>query len=124
MVTAPIMPCPCGSGELYASCCGHYHQGAIAATPEQLMRSRYSAFALGLTEYLLQTWHPTTQPQLDLADNPTWLKLEILSSWQRNNKGFVHFRAYYQVGSELGVLEEASDFVLENQRWYYVQGTY
>ena len=48
-------PCPCG-GFLYSSCCAPLHRGECqAATAEQLMRSRYSAYALGEVEYLLQT---------------------------------------------------------------------
>ncbi|HEX8865525.1 MAG TPA: SEC-C metal-binding domain-containing protein, partial [Lentzea sp.] len=38
--------CPCGTGQSYVDCCGALHSGArTAATAEQLMRSRYSAFA-------------------------------------------------------------------------------
>lgn len=116
--------CPCGSGVSYKHCCGLFHGGAIPATPEQLMRSRYSAFALGMVDYLKQTWHPSTQPNLQLNDNPQWIKLEILESWQHGEKGFVHFRAFYKVGDELGMLAEKSDFVFENNRWYYVTGDY
>ncbi|WP_275423743.1 YchJ family protein, partial [Virgisporangium ochraceum] len=54
--------CPCGGGP-YAACCGPAHGGAPAATAEALMRSRYSAFALGDADYLLRTWHPTTRPR-------------------------------------------------------------
>ena len=40
--------CPCGSGTPYDACCGVLHRGERqAATPEELMRSRYSAYALG-----------------------------------------------------------------------------
>jgi SEC-C motif-containing protein len=52
----PIRDCPCHSGARYAACCGRYHAGTSAApTPEALMRSRYSAFALGLGSYLVET---------------------------------------------------------------------
>ena len=54
--------CPCSSGATYDTCCGPLHAGQkAAATAEQLMRSRYSAFALGLTDYLVETWHPDTR---------------------------------------------------------------
>ncbi|RUO20683.1 YchJ family protein [Aliidiomarina haloalkalitolerans] len=117
-------PCPCGLSQNYSACCGRLHNGAQATTPEQLMRSRFSAFALGLTDYLLATWHPRTRPSLDLNDNPQWVKLEVIDSWQRDDNGFVHFRAYYRIGGELGILEEKSDFVLENDQWFYLQGDY
>ncbi|MGA4815597.1 YchJ family metal-binding protein [Pseudomonas aeruginosa] len=44
--------CPCGSGDPLDDCCGRYHQGHPAPTAEALMRSRYSAYALGLVDYL------------------------------------------------------------------------
>lgn len=116
--------CPCGSNKAYERCCGMFHHGDVPATPEQLMRSRYSAFALNMVDYLKQTWHPSTQPNLQLDNNPQWLKLEVLESWQRGNKGFVHFRAFYKIGEELGMLSEKSDFIFENDRWYYVKGDY
>ena len=49
-------PCPCGSGQTYVECCGLWHaglnEGRHAPTPEALMRSRYSAYVLGCTDYL------------------------------------------------------------------------
>lgn len=117
-------PCPCGLPHHYNACCGRFHEGQLATTPEQLMRSRFSAFALGLTDYLLATWHPRTRPTLDLSDNPEWVKLEVLDTWQRNDTGFVHFRAFYRVGGELGMLEEKSDFIREDGVWLYVKGDY
>ena len=48
-------PCPCDSGQTYVDCCGPWHaglaQGLHAPTPETLMRSRYSAYVLGLIDY-------------------------------------------------------------------------
>ncbi|MDN7124124.1 YchJ family protein [Pseudidiomarina terrestris] len=118
--------CPCGGG-LYRKCCGRFHpqaagEAALPSSPEQLMRSRYSAFALGLSDYLLSTWHPDTRPeQLDLADNPKWVQLQIVSSDQQGAQGLVHFRAYFQVGQELSVHDELSSFVKEQGRWYYLK---
>lgn len=55
--------CPCGLPAAYDDCCGRLHRGqAPATTAEQLMRSRYSAFAVGDEAYLLRSWHPTTRP--------------------------------------------------------------
>jgi uncharacterized protein YchJ len=64
--------CPCGSGKSYSHCCGIYHKDhSLVPTAQALMRSRYSAYALGLEEYLLATWHPSTRPEkLDLASTP------------------------------------------------------
>ena len=52
-------PCPCGSTDGYHVCCGPLHNGERhAETAEELMRSRYAAYALGNADYLFRTWHP------------------------------------------------------------------
>ncbi|RUO62190.1 YchJ family protein [Pseudidiomarina insulisalsae] len=119
--------CPCGNG-LYRKCCGRFHPqfaGEAAAAPasaEQLMRSRYSAFALGLSDYLLATWHVSTRPEsLDLSDSPKWLQLDIYSAEQQGNAAQVHFCAYFQFDSEVGEHEELSEFVREDGRWFYLK---
>ncbi|WP_372972458.1 YchJ family protein [Marinobacter sp.] len=116
--------CPCGSGYPYQDCCRRYHQGVeVAPTPEALMRSRYTAFVLKLTGYLLSTWHPDTRPaSLPLDDSPDWTALQVLSSGEQGNRGQVHFRAVYRLSGSFGYLEEASDFVREDGRWFYVSG--
>jgi SEC-C motif domain protein len=115
--------CPCGSGLGYPDCCRRCHQGEPAAAPEALMRSRYSAFVLGLTEYLQDTWHSSTRPKtLGLSGSPQWTSLQVLSASAQGNKGQVHFRAIYQAGSGWGYLEEISNFIRESGRWYYLAG--
>lgn len=86
------------------------------------MRSRYSAFAMGNTQYLLATWHERTRPALKLDDNPEWVKLEILAAGHQGDQGHVHFRAFYRVQGELGMLAEHSTFVREDGVWFYLSG--
>jgi SEC-C motif-containing protein len=74
-------PCPCGGGA-YAHCCSRWHGGPLALhapTAEALMRSRYSAYALGLHDYLCATWHPATRPASIEPAPPglRWLGLEV-----------------------------------------------
>ncbi|GAA0617887.1 YchJ family protein [Halomonas beimenensis] len=115
--------CPCGSGLPLAACCGLYHRGAPAPTPEALMRSRYSAFALGLTDYLLESWAAETRPASLPADDGTrWVRLEILDHGESGDEGRVHFRATFREGRRWGVLEERSRFRREAGRWVYVDG--
>ncbi|MFZ0565856.1 MAG: YchJ family metal-binding protein, partial [Chlamydiales bacterium] len=52
------MKCPCHSGKSYESCCAPYHEGEICPNALLLMRSRYSAYALGNADYILKTTHP------------------------------------------------------------------
>lgn len=113
--------CPCGLPATYADCCGALHDGRrTASTAEQLMRSRYTAFVVGDTAYLLRTWHSTTRPpQLELSPNLRWTGLEILGTTDGtpfHTEGTVHFRASYRGGSQ----QENSHFTREDGEWKYV----
>ncbi len=51
--------CPCGSGKPYSGCCSRYHSGnAAAPSPEALLRARFSAYAMQLVDYIVDTTHP------------------------------------------------------------------
>src|SRR5215218_11320236 len=119
--------CPCGTGLPLEECCGRLHDGTTtAATAEQLMRSRYSAFARGETCYLLETWHPTTRPRtLDLDPAVRWTGLDVLSTsggGPLTSAGTVEFRAHYVTGGTAGVQHERSRFVRDDGRWRYLDG--
>jgi SEC-C motif-containing protein len=117
--------CVCLSGEEYLQCCGRFHDGeAEAATAEQLMRSRYSAFVLLDADYLRRTWHPDTVPSgLDPDPGMEWRRLDILSTSRGgplDTEGTVEFKAHFLHVGERGIHHETSRFVRENRRWYYV----
>ncbi|GAA0400658.1 YchJ family protein [Streptomyces luteireticuli] len=123
----PTSPCPCGLPASYAGCCGAFHTGASSApTAERLMRSRYSAFAVGDVPYLLRTWHSSTRPAvLDLDDGVRWTGLEILATsggTAFHQEGTVEFRAHCRVGGREDSQHELSRFVREGGRWVYVDG--
>ena len=89
------------------------------------MRSRYSAYVLGLTDYLLATWHPSTRPAtLEPWDaSLNWLGLEIRAHAQPDeNHGTVEFVARSKRGGRAHRLHETSRFVREDGRWLYVDG--
>lgn len=115
--------CPCSSGETYALCCGPIHAGEPAPTAERLMRSRFSAFALGDAAYLLRSWHASTRPQrVDLDDGLVWYRLDIDGTEQGgpfDREGIVEFTAYFK-GAERGAQHERSTFVKEGRDWFYV----
>jgi SEC-C motif-containing protein len=127
-VTGDRDPCPCGTGVPYADCCGRWHAGPehlAAPTPEALMRSRYAAYALGLTDYLLATWHPSTRPaSLDPVDpRLRWLSLEVRrTATTDDTHGIVAFVARSKLGGRAHRLQETSRFVRQDGRWYYVDG--
>jgi SEC-C motif domain protein len=123
----PLRRCPCGSGLPLAECCGRLHTGeATAATAEELMRSRYSAFVLGDAGYLLATWHPATRPRsLDLDRDVRWTGLDVLATTGGSplgSEGTVEFRAHYRSGGAAGAQHENSRFVRDGGRWRYVDG--
>ena len=115
-------PCPCGSGSTYDACCGRLHRGAAqAATPLELMRSRYAAHAVGDLDHLFRTWHPRTRPA-DLALDPatTWTGLEVLDATGDE----VEFVASWVHDGRVGRLRERSRFEQRAGRWVYVDGTH
>lgn len=90
------------------------------------MRSRYSAFAVGLPDYLLRTWHPSTRPAwLELDDDVRWTGLDVLATTGGSllaAEGTVEFRAHYVRDREAGVQHENSRFVREDGVWRYLGG--
>lgn len=117
--------CPCHSGKSYTDCCQLLHLGQAAPDAERLMRSRYSAYALKLPEYILQTWHPDTRPKsLDMEEmhGIKWLKLQVISHQQQNETlAEVEFIATYQSGKQKkSTLTEHSRFTKIQGQWFYV----
>ena len=123
---AEVMACPCGGAPAYRACCGRYHGGPQPApTAEALMRSRYSAYVLGLHEHLLATWHPSTRPAALEADPPglKWLGLDVRQHTQQDeHHAVVEFIARSKLGGRAQRLHETSRFVREGGCWYYVDG--
>jgi SEC-C motif-containing protein len=119
--------CPCLSGRPYAACCERLHRGTDAAqTAEQLMRSRYSAFAVGNPNYLLSTWHATTRPlRLTLDEDLRWYRLDILMTRDggpNDATGVVEFEAFYRHPDGAGSQREISRFVREDGNFFYLDG--
>ena len=123
---APENSCPCGSSKSYALCCQPLHQGEAAANAQALMRSRYSAYALALHDYVWRSWHVSTRPaRADIGgdENTRWLGLSIRkhelidASHER-----VEFVARYKIAGRAFRLHEISRFVFEDGHWFYLDG--
>ena len=124
--------CPCGSGLPYASCCEPLIKGVTAAaSPEALMRARYSAFAHQEMPYLLETLHPGQRSDYDeegaakWARESDWTGLEILDvkgDPAKENSGSVEFRASYRRNSEKLEHHELAEFRKSNGIWYFFDG--
>lgn len=124
--------CPCGSKKAYIDCCGLFIDGKqLPTTPEELMRSRYTAFTQTNIDYITQTMKGPAATRLDeegmrrRAKKIKWTKLEVIASrWDFSSVGFVEFRAFFSRGDEIHALHEISEFHYDNGRWYYVDGKY
>ena len=118
--------CPCGSGRPLADCCGRFHVGERAPDAESLMRSRYSAYVLGLEDYLRATWHPATCPValgLDAVPRPQWLGLTVKAYTPLDEThATVEFVARYKLNGRAFKLHETSRFERVDGRWLYVDG--
>ncbi len=92
------------------------------------MRARYAAYCLSNSDFLAHTWHPGSRPKkIKLGDDNVvhWNKLEIIRTEQgsANDKiGIVEFKAFYEIEGKTGHLHEISNFVKEDNQWYYFDG--
>jgi SEC-C motif-containing protein len=117
--------CPCGSTREIKKCCLPLIQGdEIALTVEQLMRSRYTAYALREPEYIVNTWHVDTRPNdLVLEKSTIWSGLKILKASNRTaNTAWVEFIAYFENNRVPGQMHERSRFLYLTDRWFYIDG--
>ena len=119
--------CPCGSGKKYKECCYKLHKGANAKNSFELMKSRYSAYAVGEANYIIKTTHKDS-PHYE-TDSQKWIKeikefsksnfkkLEIIEFIESEKEAFVEFKAYI----DNDIMHEKSYFLKEG-KWYYVKG--
>ena len=123
------MNCPCCSGKSYEECCKPFHtKTKFPQTAEELMRSRFSAFAIPNGEYLMDTIFPAKRKLHNKKDLQEWgeindwTKLEIISKPTSNQ---VEFKAFYKDDKgKMQIHHELSDFRQIEERWYYVTGKF
>lgn len=126
-MTDPRHTCPCGglpAGTPLQECCGPALDGHLwPATAEALMRSRYTAYALGHEDHVFRTWRPRTRPaQVAMNPTTTWLGLTILDvvdGTAEDSEGVVEFVARYQDRAGPEELHERSLFSRRAGRWFY-----
>ena len=120
--------CHCGNQIPFENCCQPFiNEVKKPTTPEQLMRSRYSAYVIANADYLVATTHLSTRMFHEKSDilawakSNNWQKLEVLAS----NENFVTFKAYFlDENSNPQVHFEKSRFIFENETWFYVDGEF
>lgn len=124
--------CPCGGvpqGSPYAECCGPVVSGEVPApTAERLMRSRYTAYAVGSGDHLFRSWHARTRPDdVEPDDRVRWVGLEVVdvvAGERDDTEGVVEFRASWVSDDDgptrRGEVHERSRFTRRAGRWVYV----
>lgn len=125
--------CPCCSGKSYEECCRPYHEGRLAENAEKLMRSRFSAYALNLPEYIIITTHPASPQYHDnhfswkrslseFSKGSNFQKLEVHDFKERDNLATVTFTAYIDQNGHDTTFTEKSYFEKREGRWFYRTG--
>ena len=142
--------CFCGSNASFVNCCQpfitksttHTVKTEAPQTPEQLMRSRFSAYATNNSQYIYDTYAKSSQAEQSITDIAAWSDACIwiaLRIHPKNNEElkaknsaeqFVEFSAYYIYDDSLCELRENSRFVKEkcseqpkqNTQWRYLDG--
>ncbi len=127
------MECPCGTEKAFEKCCGPYLAGkAKPATAEELMRSRYTAFARNEIDYIKDTLAPEARKGFDIqemkrsAKDVKWKSLKILKTKKggpQDTTGIVEFTATYEMKGEGIEHHEVAEFRKEDDgQWFFVDG--
>lgn len=95
------------------------------------MRSRYSAYALGIIEYIMATTHPNNPDASialldwqkgisDFAVNTKFLGLNIVEFIDGDEEAYVTFEARF----DHGMMKEKSRFLKVEGKWLYESGDF
>jgi SEC-C motif-containing protein len=127
------MQCPCFSGKSYANCCEPIHLRKKWPTPLELMRSRFSAYAMKNVDYIIQTTHPNhemfkmpsshNKKELLIFVMTTQFKnLKVLSDEIKGKTAFVTFEVELEQNGEKTAFREKSRFLKKGDQWLYESG--
>ncbi|WP_417593972.1 YchJ family protein [Oceanospirillum sp.] len=127
--TTSDQPCYCQSGQDFGNCCEKFITGKqLPDTPEQLMRSRYSAYVQADLAYIKQTTQKDIRPEYDFeglkawAENSEWLGLKVHGTETSGDEGRVRFTARYREKEGIINHSEDSKFIREEGQWFFVHG--
>jgi len=127
--------CPCGSLKKYKKCCKIFHDGTLPKTALELMKSRFSAFFVQNSQYIISTTH---QDNIDFtkdlkswnsdilyfSKNTEFVKLEIIEFIDDEIESFVTFRATLLQDGNDASFTEKSRFLKVDGKWQYVDGQF
>lgn len=125
-----MQQCPCGTKKNYIDCCGVFLSGQkTPSTPEELMRSRYTAYHQLDLNYIRGTMQPPAADHFNeelsrsWAKDNRWIGLNVINSSMKGTTGTVEFIAHYSCDNKKNILHEISEFHFEDGRWFYTDGT-
>ena len=128
--------CPCGSLIKYKKCCKPFHENIkTPINALELMKSRYCAYAIEKSEYIILTTHQNNRDFntdtkvwnndiLDFSRNTKFEKLEILEFIDGQTESFVTFKANITQNKQDVSFIEKSRFLKENGKWQYIDGEF
>ena len=128
--------CPCGSLIKYKKCCKPFHEDIkTPINALELMKSRYCAYAIEKSEYIISTTHQKNRDFntdtkvwnndiLDFSRNTKFEKLKILEFIDGQTESFVTFKANITQNKQDVSFIEKSRFIKENGKWQYIDGEF
>lgn len=134
----PNSMCKCDSNKKYKKCCKVYHDGSNPSKALDLMKSRFTAYALGNSDYIINTTHKNNSEYTDdvsqwkssieeFSNSVEFRSLEIIEFIDEINgsaESFVTFKAnIFQENNDLSFTEK-SRFSKHDNKWLYVDGTF
>lgn len=121
--------CPCGTGKAYTDCCEPFIKGKKKpAIAEDLLRSRYTAFARAEVSYIVETTHPKSRHTVNeqeirrWATTSQWEKLEIVGQEEIDGRVEIEFVATYTQKGNHNRHHEIAIFSKDGGRWYFEDG--
>ena len=141
--------CLCGSHEAYGSCCKSYHDGVLPPTAEKALRARYTAYAMGVPEYIMQSSHPESEDYMEYmveaqasskSSEKRWSKdilrmsrdykffgFNITESSESNHRGLFQANITFHIllseqNGDLEAIQERCTFINQGGRWLYLDG--
>lgn len=131
----PNSPCPCGSNKKFKKCCKIFHDGQLPLNALELMKSRYSAYKVGNSDYIIKTTHKNNSDFTtdiiswkasieEFSKYSSFEGLEILDFIDGQNEAYVTFKARIFQDKQEVFFTEKSRFLKENGMWFYVDGEF
>ena len=135
MKISPNNTCPCGSLLKYKKCCKIFHDGILPKTALELMKSRYCAFSIEKSEYIIDTTHKNNpdftsdlkswnMDILNFSKNTQFKNLEIIDFIDDKIESFVTFKATLIQNQNDISFTEKSRFLKVEGKWFYVDGEF